>query len=155
MRRRWIVSIVLAAVLLLVACGAGGKEKVVTIDSSTYAGYPAVWFSPSTGEIRPVGDSEDPPEAKWEFWVEPRDPEFGWFGSGDYETNGIQKIGEGVGVFESTSSVPRSGYGEGYAGFETHDVNVIRTPSGDCVILMLGYSQAGDGYLQFRWKKLP
>ena len=50
--------------------------KLVLDKSHLSSIYPAMWFSPSTGEavsIEKLGGS--PPEPKFEIWIEPRDTE--------------------------------------------------------------------------------
>jgi hypothetical protein len=55
-----------------------GKSLVVDKDKYSVLN-PAVWFSPSTGEIISLNvKSEVPSEDKFEIWIEPKDPEFGY-----------------------------------------------------------------------------
>lgn len=60
----------------------GNSKRIIEITADSYnIGYPAVWFSPYTGEIMPVGnpddpDVENPPSNEFVFWIEPGDPEF-------------------------------------------------------------------------------
>ncbi|MEJ2649799.1 MAG: hypothetical protein P8016_15490 [Sedimentisphaerales bacterium] len=54
------------------------KQKVVEVSKENFSSiYPAMWFSPGTGEVIPVESrSEVPPEPQFECWIEPGDPEF-------------------------------------------------------------------------------
>jgi len=56
------------------------EGRSIRVDETKFSKiYPAVWFSPSTGEIAPLKEkSEVPPEDKFEIWIEPGDPEFGY-----------------------------------------------------------------------------
>ena len=50
------------------------KEKFSSV-------YPAMWFSPGTGEVVPLTSrSEVPPKPEFECWIEPGDPEFAFQG---------------------------------------------------------------------------
>jgi hypothetical protein len=86
-----------------------GIGKVITVEKSKFSDvYPAVWFSPGTGEIVPIKErSEEPPEAKYEVWIEPRDPEFGFSSSrneAEAKKIGFSLVGKGTEVFENTET---------------------------------------------------
>ena len=68
------VILICAAILT----SAADNDKTIRVDETKFSDvYPAVWFSPSTGEITSLKErSEFPPEVKYEIWIEPRDPEF-------------------------------------------------------------------------------
>jgi len=76
-------------------------SKRIVVDESKFSDiYPAVWFSPSTGEITPLKErSETPPEEKYEIWIEPDDPEFGWNPDQKPSGVGFALIGKGTGDF--------------------------------------------------------
>lgn len=78
------------------------KFSSVSVDKSKFSNvYPAVWFSPSTGEIAPLAEgSEMPPEEKYEIWIEPRDPEFGFNPGTKSEGGGFALLGQGDSLFE-------------------------------------------------------
>jgi hypothetical protein len=63
---------------LLGGSGTIQGERVIEVSKQHFSVvYPAMWFSPSTGEVEPLADlSDKPPQPKFECFVEPRDPEF-------------------------------------------------------------------------------
>ena len=79
--------------------------KTIVVDKRKFSDvYPAVWFSPSTGDIAPIKErSEIPPDAKYEIWIEPGDPEFGWNPDQKPKGVGFALIGKGRGEFTSPS----------------------------------------------------
>jgi beta-lactamase regulating signal transducer with metallopeptidase domain len=76
--------------------------KSVVVDKSKFSDlYPAVWFSPSTGEIAPLKvRSEKPPEEKYEIWIEPKDPEFRYLIDQKPGAVGFSLLGKGDRVFQ-------------------------------------------------------
>ena len=82
---------------------AEGDSKTIQVDETKFSDvYPAVWFSPSTGEIAPLKEkSETPPEKKYEIWIEPSDPEFGYNPDKKPVDVGFVLIGRGPEVFKS------------------------------------------------------
>ena len=83
--------------------GAADAEKVIVVDETRFSDiYPAVWFSPSTGEITPLKErSQNPPEEKYEIWIEPRDPEFGYNPDKKPLGVGFAEVGKGQAAFEA------------------------------------------------------
>jgi len=83
--------------------------KTIEISKASYDTYPAVWFSPSTGEITPTNDGGDHPGEKYLYWIEPRDPEFEIPKKFDFKFRrnddkyGIKYIGDGQALFNSTN----------------------------------------------------
>lgn len=77
--------------------------KTFRVDKTKFSKiYPAVWFSPSTGEITSLKTkSEIPPEKKYEIWIEPNDPEFGWNPDQKPKDVGFVLIGKGEEVFKN------------------------------------------------------
>lgn len=98
-------NMTLAGMLLCLAALAhagddGGKS--VRVDEKAFSDvYPAVWFSPSTGEIAALKEkSEVPPEEKYEIWIEPDDPEFGYNPDAKRKGVGFALIGGGSDAFK-------------------------------------------------------
>jgi antitoxin component YwqK of YwqJK toxin-antitoxin module len=128
------------------------ESLTVEISSSSYDTYPAVWFSPSTGEIIAV-ETETPPETKYRFWIEPRDPEFN---SRLKDTYGVKYIGNGSNYFDDTESIVNIGFSADLldtGSLEVNNVFYFRTPEGDCLIQILNF-QESENYLKFKWKKV-
>ena len=74
-------TVIFFLLLSLARLSYGADEgRTIRVDETKFSKiYPAVWFSPSTGEIAPLREkSEVPPEDKFEIWIEPDDPEFGY-----------------------------------------------------------------------------
>jgi hypothetical protein len=104
-------------VAALVACVASiptfaqapDASKAVVVDKGKFSDvYPAVWFSPSTGEIMPLKNrSEIPPEDKYEIWIEPDDPEFGWNPDQKPTGVGFALVGKGPEVF-ANPAIPKN-----------------------------------------------
>ena len=96
--RLWITAVL--TVFSLARPGAAEEVKKIRVDPSRFSDiYPAVWFSPSTGEISPIKEkSEKPPEEKYEIWIEPNDPEFAFL-RGAREGVGFALLGYGDDVF--------------------------------------------------------
>ena len=128
------------------------ESLTVEISSSSYDTYPAVWFSPSTGEIIAV-ETETPPETKYRFWIEPNDPEFN---SRLKDTYGVKYIGNGSNYFDDTESIVNIGFSADLldtGSLEVNNVFYFRTPEGDCLIQILNF-QESENYLKFKWKKV-
>ena len=75
--------------------------KMVEISEAHFSDiYPAMWFSPSDGTVTPITEKlEEPPEAKYECWVEPGDPEFAFLDEPLGSGMGFAVIGFGDRVF--------------------------------------------------------
>jgi hypothetical protein len=82
---------------------AADEGRIIRVDETTFSEvYPAVWFSPSTGEIVSLKErSEVPPEKKYEIWIEPDDPEFGYNPDTKPKGVGFALIGRGPDVFKN------------------------------------------------------
>lgn len=151
--KRIYTILIFMIVFPLASCGQKQQDQIITIDSSAYIDYPAVWFSPSTGEIVAFEDGTSP-AAEYEFWVEPRDPEFAILDeSGDSGAYGILFIGTGSEIFKNTTSIVEDGYDSGEYSLEENGVYLIHTETGDCVIHIIKLS-SHDNYMRFWWKSL-
>ncbi|MFC1585771.1 hypothetical protein ACFL5V_09510 [Fibrobacterota bacterium] len=139
-----------------------GADKIITIDRDSYQeGYPAVWFSPADGEIEPVisDTSQNPPEFKFFFWVEPGVPKFEAYIL-DPDTNGLKNVGHGTDVFTSKPHLDSGGYVLDMFSMDTlaavlldtNEVYFIRIPGGGCLIQVSEWNQA-EQYLKFKWRK--
>jgi len=140
----------------------GVEILTIEISNSSFNDlYPAVWFSPSTGEIVAVGDPNDPnaetpPETKYHFWIEPNDPEFAAFDYEDQDIYGVKFIGNGSNYFDVTETSGDGGFISDLldtGSLEMDNVFYIRTQEGDCLIQILDLQQS-ENYLKFKWKKL-
>ena len=100
MKRMAALAIVMCAVQVAYAAEDG---KTVRVDETKFSDlYPAVWFSPSTGEIAALKErSEVPPEEKYEIWIEPDDPEFGYNPDKKPMGVGFALIGKGTDAFKA------------------------------------------------------
>ena len=74
-------------------------EKIVTVKPELFSPvYPALWFSPSTGDLAALeSGSEKPPVSGYEIWIEPGDPEMGFLKA--EKGLGFVLIGEGDSAF--------------------------------------------------------
>jgi len=139
--------------------------KSIVVDPSKFSDvYPAVWFSPATGEIVALKErSEFPPEEKYEVWIEPCDPEFR-IGSG--ETNAAAKrigfalVGQGREVFAKTKTCQATQWAEDLASLmkkspeADHPVFYCRARKSACLI-MITEIEAEKQVIRFRWRPLP
>jgi len=91
----------LPLILSLVAALASAADdgKTITVTQKSFSDiYPAVWFSPSTGEVSPLKTkTEAPPAKQYEIWIEPRDPEFALMG----KEGGFALLGKGEKAFRN------------------------------------------------------
>ena len=128
---------------------------VVTISEEQFSEiYPAMWFSPSTGEVSPLlEESEDPPAPQYECWVEPRDPEFAF--SSD-EGVGFAFVGKGDGAFEAD---PPDDVGEFSSELDDPldngrlPVFFVQGEGGSCLIQILKWDP-DNSTIEFKWRKL-
>ena len=76
-------------------------EKVVNVKPELFSPvYPALWFSPCTGDLAALeSKSEKPPVSGYEIWIEPRDPEMAFLATD--KNVGFMLIGNGESVFSS------------------------------------------------------
>ena len=122
--------------------------------------YPAVWFSPSTGEIvELVERSDDPPAAKFECWVEPSDPEFAF--SGEDDGVGFAGFGSGDGNFEMDPPDGGVDLDDDLGDLLDDDpeilagepVFIVRGKQGSCMIQILKWDPDAQ-IIQFKWRSL-
>ncbi|MBC8197034.1 MAG: hypothetical protein H8E60_04015 [Candidatus Marinimicrobia bacterium] len=142
--------------------GSENNDDILTIEVSNnaFGEYPAVWFSPSTGDIVAVED-ETPPESKYIYWIEPNDPEFAtWLYGEDQDALGVKFIGIGEDFFQNTTSTSDSGFSQSLVNAQaegnelaTNSVYFLRDYDADCIIQILDWRQS-EYYLKFKWKKL-
>jgi hypothetical protein len=156
-------SLLILAAMIIAGCskdssnGGTSTEKTISITESSYnGGYQAVWFNPTNGSIKAVG--EDPDESyseksDYKFWIEPGGPEF----TCDYETTyGVIFMGNGDDVFNNTQkSTSLSGFQSDiiHSQWVIGNVFYIKVPKGDCLIQIIDFSIDND-WLTFKWKKL-
>ena len=138
--------------------------RVITVNDAQFSEiYPAVWFSPSTGEITGITPSRDkPPKEHFECWIEPKDPEFA-FSASSGQGIGFAFIGFGDTVFE----IDRHGslgkfnprlhalLGPMVANGELsrRPVFYCRGMHGDCLIEVIAFDRDRQ-LIQFKWKQI-
>jgi hypothetical protein len=142
----------------------GGRRRrtviEVVIDKTKYSKiYPAVWFSPSSGEITSIKvKSEEPPEKKYEIWIEPNDPEFAFL-KGAKDKMGFALIGYGEDVFnkpeipEAPELNKRLDKLVEANEIKKKPVFFCRAKSSTCLIMVTVMDEKTDR-LVFRWKRL-
>ena len=158
--KKIIIALVSLAMIMIIGCGEEGEILTIEVSNNAFGEYPAVWFSPSTGDIVAVED-ETPPESKYIYWIEPNDPEFSAFLYGkDQDALGIKFIGIGEDFFQNTTSTSDSGFSRSLANAQsegnelaTNSVYFLRDDGTDCIIQILDWRQS-ENYLKFKWKKL-
>lgn len=112
--KKMLRSLTIAGACLAVACSGraickeecpAASVKRILVNKTTFSDvYPAVWFSPSSGDISPLTEnSETPPKKKYEIWIEPRDPEFAFGPGRERENVGFLLVGKGKNDFQSAS----------------------------------------------------
>ena len=133
------------------------NNRTIKISKDSFLDYPAVWFSPSTGEIRPVKD-ESPPNDRFIFFIEPNDPEF----SPSREIRekkilvGLKLIGNGSNYFSSTgflNTVDTNKKSLNRGDYKNGNVFYIKTEIGDCLIEIIEFDESED-LLVFNWRKI-
>ena len=149
--------LIVLPLLLMIGCDDKKDDAteilVIEISDESYDTYPAVWFSPSTGEIIAV-ETETPPETKYRFWVEPNDPEFQSMSYDSIGANGVQFIGTGSNYFDEN---PTNENGNFYSNLldcgslEFNNVFYIKTEEGNCLIKIISL-RSDDNYLKFKWR---
>jgi hypothetical protein len=139
----------------------GGRvtaSREITVDRSRFSKiYPAVWFSPSTGEITALkAKSEEPPEKKYEIWIEPNDPEFA-FVKGAGKEAGFVLLGYGEDAFRG-SEVPRAPKPNKRLHHLVKEEDVKRKPvfycrarSSTCLIMLTVMDKKAERIV-FKWK---
>ena len=131
------------------------NNRTIKISKDSFLDYPAVWFSPSTGEIRPVKD-ESPPNDRFIFFIEPRDPEFSPIGETKILVVGLQLIGNGSSYFSATgfsNTIETNKQALNRGDFKNGNVFYIKTNYGDCLIEIIQFDESED-LLVFNWRKI-
>jgi len=156
-------ALVLTIIIGFIGCEEAEEDpkniniKTIVVSSAVYSGYPAVWFCPSTGEIAPITNGETPPEEKYKYWIEPRDPEFqAHLDSSEQDESGSKFIGIGENYFDEAATTQNGGFNQNLLAvgtFEANSVFYIRDGDADCLIMILEWIQ-DDSYLKFEWMKL-
>ena len=154
MKHTTLVAILFCVATLTIAADEG---KTVSVDPTEFSEvYPAVWFSPSTGEITPLREkSERPPAQQYEIWIEPGDPEFGIMDKG----LGFALIGKGNDAFKNPS-IPDE---PSLKGAITHLMKKEQAPDhlvfyckakdSTCLIMVTTMDPKKE-VLQFKWRLL-
>jgi hypothetical protein len=155
-------------VLFCVACGvnafpeAKGVKDIVVDESKFSDIYPAVWFSPSTGEIAPLKEkSEVPPEKKYEIWIEPDDPEFAFLHDPRKKPKdiGFVLLGEGPKLFEHPKipEQPKFELDIRRRIRNVHDTDGLvfycKGRTGECLLLITVVDKK-KRVIKFRWRPL-
>jgi hypothetical protein len=144
-----------------VPAGVDDDVRTIMISKAQFSEiYPAVWFSPSTGEIvELVEESDEPPAPKFECWVEPRDPEFAF---ADEDGVGFAGFGEGDDKFEMDPPaiddlegnlrdvIGRNPDPDALAG---QPVFYVKGKLGDCMIQILKWDPENQ-VIEFKWRSL-
>jgi uncharacterized membrane-anchored protein YhcB (DUF1043 family) len=140
------------------------NASAIVIDRDKFSElYPAVWFSPATGEVVPIDiGAERPPQEKYEIWIEPRDPEFR---IGKSATNNVGKepgfapVGKGSKIFEETRNWQAQTVEEDLAklmrgsnGGE-QPVFYCQGKTSACLIMITQWEPKSQ-IIGFRWKRL-
>lgn len=156
----------LTTIAALASCGSSPQpeSRLITINKDQFSAvYPAVWFSPSSGEI--VGltsQSEQAPSDEFEIWIEPGDPEFSISKElTKYPENsfGFLRIGNGVEIFDRAFNLPQSERGEvvgrlgGELETDDHPVILYVGKKSNCVI-MIEEIDTDKEIIRFRWMPL-
>ena len=157
-------NLTLAGMLLCMAAlahAADDGSKTVRVDEKAFSDvYPAVWFSPSTGEITPLKEkSEVPPEEKYEIWIEPDDPEFGYNPDAKPKGVGFARIGSGADAFRDPSipDSPQLKLSITHLMQETQAqeplVFYCKAKTSTCLIMVTAMNKA-ERVIQFKWRLL-
>ncbi len=141
----------------------GGPEagRAIVVDKTKLSSlYPAVWFSPSTGEIAPLTQrSETPPEPKYEIWIEPRDPEFGYNPEHKPGGVGFALLGRGREVFQNPKlpAQPKLDLKLTHLMKESQGsdglVFYCKGKAGDCLLMVTAMSSK-EQVVRFTWRPL-
>ena len=158
MKRATLVMIILCVAAL---AHAAGESKTIRVDKTKFSNiYPAVWFSPSTGEITSLKKrSEVPPETKYEIWIEPNDPEFGYIPGKDPKTLGFALLGEGLAVFEDSKIPtnprlkPKLTHLMRKTAASKHPVFYCKAKTSTCLIMITAMDKK-EGVIEFKWRLL-
>lgn len=137
------------------------KIKSIEISDTTFnGGYPAVYFNPTDGSIKPVGNDSDDQidlvlkESDFKFWIEPEDPEFSTLQDDTLNIYGIKKIGSGDDVFLTAKkeTKPNNLSQDIERDYLTNStVFYIHMPKGDCVIQITNIDSE-KSILNFKWR---
>lgn len=155
--------LVFLACLVSIAPFAQGNDLVseIVVDRRAFSEvYPAVWFSPSTGEIQPLKErSEFPPGGKYEIWIEPRDPEFCWAPGGEPAEVGFMLLGKGEEVFANPSIPEEPTLNRKLTDLLKESegpekcVFYCRAGASECVIMITALDRR-EQVISFQWKLL-
>ena len=135
--------------------------KMVEVSEAFFSEfYPAMWFSPVDGTVSPITDKlEEPPEAKYECWVEPGDPEFAFLSEPLGRGMGFAVIGFGDKVFNE-GVIPDDI--EIQDRIDTHldplliqerPVYYVKGKYGKCLIQIHRYDSK-ERIIKFKWRSL-
>ncbi len=133
------------------------SEKVVTVKPGLFSTvYPAMWFSPSTGDLTPLKDkSEKPPVPGYEIWIEPQDPEIGFLAT--EKSVGFMLIGKGDSAFREpdipTEPSLERAVKKAFMKMDLSEKPVfyVKGRNSSCLIMIteLDYNKH---FLKFKWK---
>lgn len=164
--KKKIASSIAALFLLTTLIGCKNSKisevQAVSISANSYhGGYPAVWFSPSSGTIKEVGNEDNVDvksgfESEWNCWIEPQEPEIKVFRGSNDTLEGISYIGMGDSLFEEITEVPSLELSHRIADerkFQKGAVFVIKTKRGSSKLKITDFNKE-QKVLQFMWKKL-
>ena len=154
-------SLIACLVCFATIAFAAEDSKSIVVDRSAFSEvYPAVWFSPSTGEIAPLKErSETPPAGKYEIWIEPSDPEFGYFPEMKPGDVGFALVGKGAEVFENPTVPPQPKLDLKITHLmEAHEggdglVFYCRARTSECLIMITAMDEDKE-VIRFKWRPL-
>lgn len=148
----------------LIGCSENKEKELLTVSvgpNSFLGGYPAVWFSPSSGKIKEVGIEEDIDiksgfETEWNCWIEPNEPEIKVFRHSNESMQGIAFLGTDKSLFDkvefdSPDSFKHRLVGDEY--FKEGATYLIKTSHGKSIIRIKQLDRKKHS-LDFEWKKL-
>jgi hypothetical protein len=131
-------------------------EKLVTVKPELFSPvYPALWFSPSTGDLAALqSKSEKPPVSGYEIWIEPGDPEMGFPAKGNV---GFMLIGNGESAFNSPDIPGNSKMKKKVEGAylkmagSKKPVFYVKGMNSSCVIMLTELDRKKE-IIKFKWK---
>ena len=157
----------ICSAFLLIGCclfscnGCAEESKTIVVDKTKFSDiYPAVWLSPSTGEITSLKTkSETPPEEKYEIWIEPSDPEIAFVQKGlVFEKCGFALLGAGSEQFANPTipagvKLERRALKTWYETEKGPSVLYCRAKNVECLLMITAWSKK-DELLKFEWRLL-
>ncbi|MBW8015878.1 MAG: HEAT repeat domain-containing protein [Planctomycetes bacterium] len=132
------------------------NAKIIEVSPSKFSEiYPAMWFSPSTGEIAAITVvDEKPPAPKFEVWIEPGDPEFAFLNSSD---KGFVYLGIGDEVFKNPD-IPKKFKLNNKLHHLIKPKQVLFRPvylckgkKGNCIIQIINFDDSSQK-IRFKWR---